>query len=237
MDEFKKYLQQHRDELDTDTPPARLLQRIQQQTAVKKKNKLFTIVLRTAAAACTVTIIALSIKWMMKEPGTKKQDISKVEKTENLPAATVTLTDTSNKNLIANPKVPDDKNQNSLTKKIKQKKEPLSYRLMHSFEQNYTQLVSLQLKSIRSTPLYGETQDYFNDFKKTLKQIGTDEAAIRINIKTNGLNDELLEQLINVYEQKINVLKDLQHEMNKMNRKVKENQLPSDTLKTNYINI
>ena len=98
-------------------------------------------------------------------------------------------------------------------------------------------MVKLQLKNIRSTPVYGETADYFNVFKQTLKQIDTDEANIKNNIKTNGLNDVLLEQLINVYQEKINVLKNLQQEMNKINNKVKDNQLPSDSLKSHFINI
>jgi hypothetical protein len=64
-----------------------------------------------------------------------------------------------------------------------------------------------------------------------------DEAATRNLIKMNGLSSGLLQQLINIYQEKLNVLKNLQTEINKINSRVKQNQLPTDTLTTHFINI
>ncbi|MGG9962237.1 hypothetical protein [Ferruginibacter sp. SUN106] len=236
MDEFKKYLQEHKDEMDVDTPSAGLLQRIQTQTAAKKKNTLYPLLLRISAAACMLVIIGFGIKWLL----TKNKTGEKIVNAPSTPqqkipeALRVTIDTTTNKNIAA------EKNTiAALTpeKNTGPKKMPEPYQLMRSFEYNYTQLVKLQLKNIRQTPVYGETPDYFNDFKQTLQQIDTDEAIIKKNIRSNGLSDILLEQLINVYQEKINVLKNLQQEMNKINNKVRENQLPADTLKSHYINI
>jgi hypothetical protein len=236
MDEFKKYLQQHKDELDVDTPSAGLLQRIQTQTAAKKKATIYPMLLRISAAACVLVVIGFGIKWMLSEEKNKTEIVTApstpVQKTPEVLRAAIDTGINKNNTEEKNNTAVLSTEKNKVSKKIS---EP--YQLMQSFEYNYTQLVKLQLKNIRQTPVYGETPDYFNDFKQTLKQIDTDEAIIKKNISTNGLSDVLLEQLINVYQEKINVLKNLQQEMNKINNKVKENQLPTDTLKSHYINI
>jgi len=238
MDEFKKYLQQHKEQMEIDTPSENVLQRIQAQTATKQKGKLYSMFVKLAAAACILAAIGFGIKYFFYRGDKTQIDIVKTPATEikKLPDSFKTPVEPDTlKNTIAATTIEPNSNTKPVTS-IK-KEITLPYQLMNSFEHNYAQLVNLQLKTIRHTPLYGETPDYFNDFKKTLHQIDNDEATVKSNIKTNGLNDELLEQLINVYQQKIDVLKSLQHEMNKMNNKVKENQQPSDTLRSHYINI
>ncbi len=64
-----------------------------------------------------------------------------------------------------------------------------------------------------------------------------DEQAVRNDIKTYGLTSEFLEQLINVYQQKLDVLKNLQTEINKMNNKVREKQAPSEKPEVHYLDI
>lgn len=239
MDDLKKYLQQHKDEMDADAPSNDLLRRIQLHTIPQKKNKLYPVLVRIAAAACILAVVGLGIKWLFEKKDAK---VDIVKAPFSTPAQNTPATLPNNigpdtfKNLIA-----ITANQRTAvihtTKNIGQKKLSEPYQLMQSFEYNYLQLVKLQLKNIRSTPVYGETPDYFNDFKQTLHQIDNDEVSIKYNIKTNGLNDVLLEQLINVYQQKINLLKNLQQEMNKINNKVKENGSPADSVKSHFINI
>src|SRR5258706_4074152 len=65
MDEFKKYLQENKTEMDFDTPSSQLLQRIQTQTAPKKKGKLYTLLIRVTAAACILILITIGIKWLL----------------------------------------------------------------------------------------------------------------------------------------------------------------------------
>jgi hypothetical protein len=64
-----------------------------------------------------------------------------------------------------------------------------------------------------------------------------DEAQIKSYIQKNGMSDELLEQLINVYQQKLNMLKLLQTEMQKLNSRFKQNRPAVDTLKTYFLNL
>ena len=85
--------------------------------------------------------------------------------------------------------------------------------------------------------MYAETPDYFNDFKVQIKQMERDEKQIKADIGKRGLNDELLDQLINLYQQKLNTLKQLQIEMNKTNNRFKQHRGPVDTTHTYFLNI
>jgi hypothetical protein len=238
MDEFKKYLQHHRDEMDVDTPSEHLLQRIQTQTTVKKKAALYIMIARYAAAACVLAAIGFGLKLIIKTDDKKLTVTAAIEK----PAAVNNGTDPVKKERVAdspnNVAAVTIKNIPSHPRSGRAVKKPsLPYQLMYSFEHNYNQLVNLQLKNIRNTPVYGEAPDYFDGFKKALVQIEGDELSIRTHIKDKGLNDALLEQLINVYQEKLNLLKNLQQEINQMNKKLKDNQQPSETLTVHFINI
>jgi hypothetical protein len=235
MDEFKKYLQQHRNGMDEDVPSGVLLQRIHASSAAIKKSRLRVMIFRIAAAACLLVFITVGARWIWN-----KKDITplitneKLHTTKNSDAPLLAETNTTNP-------VQTDTIINSSESMVPgnnaKKKELLPVQLLQSFSYNYTQLVNLQLKNIRHTPVYGETGNYFNDFKHNLQQMDADEVQIKINITRLGLNDILLEQLINVYQQKISLLKDLQHEIGKLNNRVKENQLPTDSVHIHYINI
>jgi hypothetical protein len=97
--------------------------------------------------------------------------------------------------------------------------------------------VALQLSTIRGTPVYNETEDYFDGLKTQFRQAEADESNIKNTIKKQGLTDELLEQMIAIYQQKINLLKTLQSQITIINKKVKENHTTTDSLKTSFINI
>lgn len=95
------------------------------------------------------------------------------------------------------------------------------YSLVHNIESSFTQMINLQRNKLNSTPIYAESPAYFNDFKVQLKQMEKDEKQIKEDIAKNGINDELITQLINIYQQKLNMLKQLQIEMNKLNNRFK----------------
>ena len=85
--------------------------------------------------------------------------------------------------------------------------------------------------------MYTETPEYFNDFKIQISQMEKDEKVIKSDIAKRGMNDELLDQLINLYQQKLNILKQLQIEMNKTNNRFKQNRGPVDSTRTYFLNI
>lgn len=107
--------------------------------------------------------------------------------------------------------------------------------LVQDVERNYTQLVNYQLERLKVTPVYAESPNYFSTFKQQLRQIEADETSIKKDIKLHGLNDELLQQLININQQKLTVLKDLQAEINKLNNKVKSPATRADSSQAYYL--
>jgi hypothetical protein len=108
---------------------------------------------------------------------------------------------------------------------------------MASMESSFTQVINLQKARISHTPLYAESPNYFKDFKLQMQQMEKDEKQIKNFISKNGMSDELLDQLINVYQQKLNMLKQLQNEMQKLNTRYKQNRESVDTAKTYFLNL
>lgn len=234
MDELKKYLQHNREQMDVDMPPAELLQRIQKKPAVKANSRLYPMLVPVCVAACIVTVIFLSARYLLLSNDKKQGTVSVITRPAETKRSPVTnIDDTLQQLAKIESHATGAQQKNTETKK----QVPAAYQLLNSFEQNYNKLVSLQLKSIRNTPVFGETPDYFNGFKTSMRRIEADEAVLKLQIKTNGLNDELLEQLINIYQDKIKLLKNLQHEISSMNNKIRENQQPADSTRIFYINI
>lgn len=232
MDNFKKYLQQHTDEMDIDQPSAGVWNNIEKAGAPKKTGKLFNLSMRIAAAAAIVVAIAVGIK-LSTQPKTiiptTGNDISKAPGKTIADSARPALAATDFSSTV-------DTAANPVKKSRRPKQADQRYAMMESFKQSYGQLVSYQVSSIRSTPVYAEDPAYFDDFKIRLRQMDTDEITIRNRIRRQGMSNNLLEQLINVYQQKLDVLKSLQTEINKMNERVKEVPV-TDSLKQYYLNI
>ncbi|MFN8251251.1 MAG: hypothetical protein U0V75_05155 [Ferruginibacter sp.] len=237
MDELKKYLQQHVHEMDLDEPSPQILQRVITAGNTGKTARIRPFWYGIAAAASVTLLLVLGIKIFRTGspvmPGNALQEASKTAavKENNIPVTSFPSpagSDTSHNTGAAFLPVPGED-------KTADDREP--YRLLSSFESHYTKMVTLQLQSIRQSPLYGEPAGYFEDLKNQLRKMGEDEAAVKTNIRQTGLTDALLTQLITVYQQKISLLKNIQAEINHINQKVKENHQPGDSLITSYVNI
>ena len=109
--------------------------------------------------------------------------------------------------------------------------------VLTDMENSFNQIINLQRVKVSGTPMFAETAEYFNDFKIQIRQMEKDEKVIKSDISKNGMRDELLEQLINLYQQKLTVLKKLQVEMNKTNNRFKQNRGPVDSTKTYFLSI
>lgn len=235
MDELKKYFQQHTEKLDIDEPGEAVWNKIKKGAGKDlAKPKVIRMFGRIAAAAAVLAIFFIAIKTFnsgkveneIAEPAITKLNTSKP--LEDTIAVKTEATTETEKLAVATIFKPVLKK-----KSVKEKQ----YELMNSFQENYTQLVNYQLSNIRSTPVYAESPDYFNDFKVRLKQMDADELALRKNIALHGINNILLEQFINIYQQKLDVLKSLQKEINKMNGKIKADVNNADTANKFYLNI
>lgn len=246
MDEFKKYLQQHREALDADEPRPMVWQKLQQQMQPPKQSARiisFTWV-RYAVAACVLVLAGIGV-WYIAQPTTvvttakvepKKQSPILKENAETIKAPESKLIEET-KSAIANNAMPVTKpnaKQNTSADKTNANNVDA---VLNNLQNSFAQMISMQKNKINSTPIYAEGADYFNDFKLQMNQMDADEKQVRKDIKTNGLREDMIGQLINIYQKKLDLLKQLQLEMSKLNNRFKQNRGPIDTTKTYFINI
>jgi hypothetical protein len=255
MDEFKKYIQNHAEELDLDEPRLQVWQKIRRESAAVKKPSVVMMVTRWAAAACLVALAGIgawSVFSSKKPAHTEVSIVAQVKKTDTPVQITKTpeediIPETKQPELIAKTntipeqlqhRMPEQQHRN--TNKIKNRQPAASDAALASLqnmETSFTQVINLQRDRISSMPMYAESPEYFDDFKIQIKQMERDEKVIKSDIAKRGMSDQLLDQLINLYQQKLNTLKQLQIEMNKTNNRYKQNRAPVDPVKTYFLNL
>jgi hypothetical protein len=235
MDEFKKHLRQHEHELDTEKPSSRVWQQVQLETG-KQPAKFFAIKtwLKYAAVACVVLLVVIAVRYTNREtnpqePIAKQADPLPVQPSDTTANPLIAVIDSP----VIKPPVEKQRQPVIAPAKRPAKSIPVIDELEHS----YGQLVNYQLNRIRQTPVYAEEQGYFNSFKDQFRQIEKDEAGVKKDIQQNGLSDILLDQMIEVYQQKLNVLKSFQTAIQKMNNRVQLQQRDSTTTKHYYITL
>jgi hypothetical protein len=254
MDQFKKYLQENRNELDSDTPRPMVWGRIEHELPAPVKSLSIMRVVAWSAAACVFVLVGVGVYSLLdRKPETvdlgaplhadaknKNQSLvdsqgalgEKVEgRTHEVEARRNEIKDATKQavNLIVKA---EKKNRLPERSEGPIRLSPVSY-----LEANFTQVINLQKARISTMPMYAESAAYFSDFKAQLKQMDKDEAQIKLDIARKGMNDEWLDQLINLYQQKLNILKQLQLEMNKTNNRYKQNRGAVDTVRTYFLSI
>jgi hypothetical protein len=245
MDELKKYLQNHRDQLGDDAPSPKVWTGIS-KSLEPAATPVFRIGYRWAAAAILLLIAGAGL-WYWNQPTQQAQELVKEMKQPVLPTVIPSLVDTIERNITAALTKPAAKAKNmqrgfpaaTPITTIHTVSELSNNDLvkMASLESSFTQVINLQKARISTTPLYAESPSYFKDFKLQMQQMEKDEKQIKVFISKNGMTDELLDQLINVYQQKLTMLKQLQNEMQKLNTRYKQNRESVDTAKTYFLNL
>lgn len=245
MDELKKYLQNHRDQLGDDAPSPKVWTGIS-ESLEPAATPVFRIGYRWAAAAILLLIAGAGL-WYWNQPTQPAQELVKEIKQPVLPTITPSLVDTMERTITAALTKPAAKAKNmqrgfpaaTPITTIHTVSELSNNDLvkMASLESSFTQVINLQKARISTTPLYAESPSYFKDFKLQMQQMEKDEKQIKVFISKNGMTDELLDQLINVYQQKLTMLKQLQNEMQKLNTRYKQNRESVDTAKTYFLNL
>lgn len=238
MDELKKYLQQNRASLDVDEPSPMLWERIQVEQPVKRTSVVM-MVTRWVAAAC-ILVLAVIGTWSLLNNNDQptQQPIAEVtQQPESIKEPSVEENITPEK--ITEPVLVAAGNKvekkTTLPKKVSAERPDLI--ALNNVENSFKQVINLQRNRVGSIPMFAESADYFSDFKIQIRQLEQDEKKIKSDIVKRGLTDELLNQIINIYQIKLSTLKQLQIEMNKINNRYKQNRGPVDSVKTYFINI
>lgn len=231
MDKLKQHLRAHREQLDIDEPGDAVWLNVEAAAPVVKKLSPVALLYRYAAVLLVAAGLSIGILLLLPNRASIK----------NADAFAFVMPALPGNNKKQQPILPSTgpvTQPASEKKSLAKNKKPARidpYELLGSFSNNYTQLVKLQLKSIRATPVWGEEPGYFNDFKSSLEQMDADEAALRKIIKRDGLDEHLLEQVIHIYQQKLDLLKTLKSEIGKVNGSSKP--ANADSLKSYFINI
>lgn len=241
MDELKKYLLSHSRELNLDEPSAQVWQNIQQEVGGTKKTNRVMLVTRWAAAACILVLAGIGGWFVMSDQKTKIVPIHTIAKAEKntSPAPGQTQPEVVEKKKNPAPMV-TTKAERVIKDKGAIINQPVSKETanaLNELETSFTQVINLQRARVSSIPMYAETPAYFDDFKIQIKQMEKDEKVIKSDIVKRGMSDELLDQLINLYQLKLGILKQLQIEMNKTNNRFKQNRGPVDSIRTYFLNM
>ena len=243
MDPFKKYIQENREALDTDAPRPLVWERIEKELPVPAKKINIMRIVAWSAAACVVVLAGVGA-WSIldRRPETKVINQSLVNKKESISSKVE-----GNRYIAKSRTKPDNpvlattatKNSRPERSEGPKTSSPIPYNLssITDLETNFTQVINLQKARISTTPMYAESAAYFDAFKVEMRQLEKDEAEIKKDISSKGMTNELLDQLINIYQQKLNILKQLQLEMNKTNNRYKQNRASVDTVRTYFLSI
>jgi hypothetical protein len=254
MDEFKKYIQNNKEQLDEDMPSPRVWNNIEQGISPVKSSVPVVTIVRWAAAACVITLAGIGSWYLLSNQKPTELASSSTAKTIKTPSTTSPNTDTStiNQSIINNEPIiiainTNKKQPSSIDKintasvkpnsAIKPTNDPAYTALLNNVEASFTQVINLQKARISTYPMYAETADYFKDFNIQIKQMEKEEKNIKLTISRRGISNDLMDQLINLYQQKLTILKQLQLEMNKTNNRFKQNRGPVDTTRTYFLSI
>ncbi|MDE3251930.1 MAG: hypothetical protein KGO92_03925 [Bacteroidota bacterium] len=246
MDEFKKYIQQHKSALDQDEPGDAVWEAIRQKTASTQAPVKQIRIVQWLAAACILLLAGIGGWYFFSGPAAEQKPVTAKA---GLQPATL-----QKKEISPLPKeqeektaalVPERKTKTAPRPKQKDPQprinapvnNPAALALLQSVESSFTQVINLQKDRVSSMPMYAESADYFKDFKLQFQQMEKDEKSIKADIVKRGLNDALLDQLINLYQQKLGLLKQLQTEMNKTNNRYRLNRGPVDSTRTYFLNL
>jgi hypothetical protein len=238
MDEFKKYLRENRHLLDVESPPSsRVWQSIQQQGSVRRR-MVITPMIRWMVAACIVLLTgaATYMLWPSKPDiafaGTNPESRHPKPDTVIQTPEIIGRTDTAGSAISPLPGEVIAESAGANTKKStknvpnprKTVRPALSKKRskVDLLQENYAGIINLQLKKLESTPIHVESPGYFHAFKKQWYDMEKDEKKIKEDMRLYGLNDAVLTQFIQLYQQKLLLLKQLQDEINKMNNRAQQ---------------
>ncbi|RFM27079.1 hypothetical protein [Deminuibacter soli] len=241
MDPFKQYLQQHADELDTDAPRPMVWQRIEQDINATKKAPV-RLYLRWAVAASIAVLLGCMV-WLVIPRHTNTVAVTTqpaVSHTPETPAmAEQPQAATEEHSTIAAHKNTNGesirKTGTAAAKPEQVPTHPDETLVLHHLEAGFISVINMQLDKVRSMPMYAEGPQYYSSFKHQFQQLEEDEKALKRSIAKTGITDEQLSALIDIYQQKINVLKQLQNEIIKTNNAWKQHQ--DDQSSPSFMNI
>ncbi len=244
MDKLKKYLQERQSEMDADIPGDRVWLGVQDLISTDSKKTSIWSYTNWAVAASVLLIAGISTWFLLNllKNTTGQNELVKQQPQLISAPNTIRVDTTTVLNTDARLITENISKKNTINKTLKHalQETPISasaFQQLHFLENSFVQVINLQKARVSTTPLFAESPEYFNDFAIQMKQMEQDEKVIKRNILKYGLSDSKLDQLVNVYHQKLNVLKHLQIEIHKLNSRYQQNRAAVDTSKTYFLSL
>ena len=252
MDELKKYLQTNVSYLEEYTPDTKVWQNIKQQIKpTKKKYALMFSIAKYSTAAC-VTFLAGIGAWHLLHNSPQNEGFPRTNQIAIIDSNGQKDNDTVTPETVDTPFAIIKSTTKNIARKLLLDTQafvtsnaistvfetPINgFVQIKSIDSQFNQAINIQKKIISQTPVYAESPAFFKDFISSYHQMENDEIVVKKDIVKIGLTPDLLEQLINVNQQKLNLLKLLLGEINKTNIRFKQNRNLLDTIKTYFVEI
>lgn len=227
-DSFKNHIDQHAAELEIESPAVDTWDRIRSAIATNKPAKVIGINKKWwYAAACLLVLIGMGVLVYVNRPGKKIDDtIVKEQPKISTPVSIPVPVDTSEKGIAVVPAVKETRakiepQQKATAKRINAGEKARSVQLppeLLQVQTGYNDLIAAQVKYVQSMPVYGESVDYFESFVIDFKGLDKEEKQLRKTIVQKGLQENSIDELATIYQQKLMILKRLQTEINKTSR-------------------
>ncbi|MEO7801713.1 MAG: hypothetical protein ABIR81_06925 [Ginsengibacter sp.] len=247
MDDLKKFCYDNKDSMDVDLPGAAGWLNIEQKLNAPKKGRLVSGSFLYRVAAAFVIIVAAWVYYYINPDVPKVPVATAIHLEPSTSSSSITPDNYQNKsgsvNIDSSQQLLAGKNispvlthhtlSNKTKEKIAHKESSRDEKVFNDMQSSYVEMVNYQLDKVRRTPIYAENADYFNLFKTEFADLDKDEKQLRVEIKQAGINDDMIMRMINIYQEKIVLLKELQSEILKMNNRYKStvpdspNALPS----------
>ncbi len=222
MDDLKKYLQQHKDHLDIDEPSLKSWKPVNNQIKLRRIMWYAAAIILSASLLIAVTYMYQSQQKSLagKIPHPAPSDHS----------ASQNRQETIDSHSLPQ-QLPVDNASSSTKKLIAQKAEPTA---IHSVPMS-SELKSL-ISELEQQPIYMENTQFFISLIEIWKELKEDEKQIMQECMILGNEINSTDYLIQVYQKKIWLLHQLQHEITKVNKQAILNH-QSDKLPVTYIKL
>jgi len=250
-DKIRKYLSENYDQLSPEGPDEKVWLNIN-RLVPKRRGKIFFTGLKKLAAACVIILIGISVYFFAethRKQVNKAASVNSKKSKKDIEQIIPLIVNEDKKERIGPPDIKKDlaaiikKRQYKIISPDKRTPQRLVNvpieQLAFQYESSLTRIIENQKTIVSTTPVYGVTQDYFDLFIKDYHSLELNENRIRekkrLSADSVDALDTLNEMILN-FQKKIELLKRLRAEIEKVNKANKPKQANQD-VQINYVRI
>jgi hypothetical protein len=218
--QLKDHIGQHADELEIESPDPDTWKRIEKLRVNTRPARVNIDRAWLYAAACLLILMGLVIVFNINRTPGVINDNANGDLVKSLPRVTRQIPNEDPKIAVTADRPIVKTRQAPAVRVVENKKASRrqSAKLPQEIVQiqsGYGSLIASQVKQIQSMPVYGEAALYFESFVVDFKKLDQQEKQLRKTVMQEGLQENSLDELALIYQQKLTILKMLQREIDK----------------------